>query len=49
MTFRWGLTFDDVLLQPLASSVLPSDADTGTMLTRGIELRFPCPPPRWIR
>lgn len=36
-----GLTFDDVLLQPLASSVLPSDADTSTQLTRGIELRIP--------
>lgn len=36
-----GLTFDDVLLQPLESSVLPSDADTRTFLTRGIELRIP--------
>ncbi|GAA4006971.1 IMP dehydrogenase [Sphingomonas humi] len=36
-----GLTFDDVLLQPLESSVLPSDADTRTQLTRGIELRIP--------
>ncbi|GAA4014577.1 IMP dehydrogenase [Sphingomonas swuensis] len=36
-----GLTFDDVLLQPLESSVLPSDADTTTQLTRGIDLRIP--------
>ncbi|WP_300974209.1 IMP dehydrogenase [Sphingomonas sp. LHG3406-1] len=36
-----GLTFDDVLLQPLESSVLPSEADTTTRLTRGIELRIP--------
>ena len=36
-----GLTFDDVLLQPLESSVLPSDADTSTLLTRGIELKIP--------
>ncbi len=36
-----GLTFDDVLLQPLASSVLPSEADTSTQLTRGIALRIP--------
>ena len=33
-----GLTFDDVLLQPLASSVLPSQANTATFLTREIPL-----------
>jgi IMP dehydrogenase len=36
-----GLTFDDVLLQPLASSVLPSQADTKTFLTREIPLQIP--------
>jgi IMP dehydrogenase len=36
-----GLTFDDVLLQPLESSVLPSQADTATRLTRGIPLHIP--------
>jgi IMP dehydrogenase len=36
-----GLTFDDVLLQPLASSVLPSQADTRTSLTREIPLNIP--------
>jgi IMP dehydrogenase len=36
-----GLTFDDVLLQPLQSSVLPSQADTRTQLTRGIPLNIP--------
>jgi IMP dehydrogenase len=36
-----GLTFDDVLLQPLESSVLPGEADTTTRLTRSIELRIP--------
>jgi IMP dehydrogenase len=36
-----GLTFDDVLLQPLASSVLPSQADTSTFLTRAIPLNIP--------
>src|SRR5438067_3306613 len=36
-----GLTFDDVLLQPLASSVLPSQADTRTFLTREIPLHIP--------
>jgi IMP dehydrogenase len=36
-----GLTFDDVLLQPLESSVLPSQADTRTQLTREIPLHIP--------
>src|SRR5438477_1411313 len=36
-----GLTFDDVLLQPLESSVLPSQAGTRTQLTRGIPLHIP--------
>ena len=36
-----GLTFDDVLLQPLQSSVLPSQADTRTRLTRDIPLNIP--------
>src|SRR3954454_23987381 len=36
-----GLTFDDVLLQPLESSVLPSQADTKTQLTREIPLNIP--------
>src|SRR3954463_6185636 len=36
-----GLTFDDVLLQPLESSVLPSQANTGTRLTREIPLNIP--------
>jgi IMP dehydrogenase len=36
-----GLTFDDVLLQPLESSVLPSQADTATFLTREIPLNIP--------
>jgi IMP dehydrogenase len=36
-----GLTFDDVLLQPLESTVLPSQADTRTFLTREIPLHIP--------
>jgi IMP dehydrogenase len=36
-----GLTFDDVLLQPLESSVLPSQADTRSFLTRDIPLCIP--------
>ncbi len=36
-----GLTFDDVLLQPLESHVLPSQADTRTFFTRSIPLNIP--------
>jgi IMP dehydrogenase len=36
-----GLTFDDVLLKPGKSSVLPSEADTRTCLTRKIALNIP--------
>ena len=36
-----GLTFDDVLLLPGKSSVLPSGVDTRTLLTRKIPLHIP--------
>ncbi len=36
-----GLTFDDVLLQPRESSVLPSQANTSSFLTRDIPLNIP--------
>jgi IMP dehydrogenase len=36
-----GLTFDDVLLLPAASDVVPSEADTTTQLTRSLSLRTP--------
>ncbi|MCE5247641.1 MAG: IMP dehydrogenase, partial [Candidatus Polarisedimenticolia bacterium] len=36
-----GLTFDDVLLLPAYSEVLPSQVDTSTRLTRGIRLNIP--------
>jgi IMP dehydrogenase len=36
-----ALTFDDVLLVPAASSVLPAEVDVSTRLTTGIELRIP--------
>jgi IMP dehydrogenase len=36
-----GLTFDDVLLLPAASDVIPSEADTGTRLSRSLTLRTP--------
>jgi IMP dehydrogenase len=41
MDIRLGLTFDDVLLQPAASDILPSDADTRSRLTKSIELSIP--------
>ena len=36
-----GLTFDDVLLLPAASDVIPSEVDTTARLSRGITLRTP--------
>eukprot|EP00873_Tetraselmis_striata_P045714 jgi/Tetstr1/465978/TSEL_010569.t1 len=36
-----ALTFDDVLLMPGHSEVLPSETDLRTRVTRGIELNFP--------
>ncbi|MCG6904927.1 MAG: IMP dehydrogenase [Rhodobacter sp.] len=41
MEIREALTFDDVLLVPAASSVLPSTADTRTFVTRAIGLNIP--------
>src|ERR1700737_1709321 len=36
-----GLTFDDVLLKPGKSSVLPTDVDTRTLFTRKLPLHIP--------
>ncbi len=41
MDIRLGLTFDDVLLQPAASEILPSTANTATRVTREIALSIP--------
>ena len=41
MEIRQALTFDDVLLVPAASSVLPSAADTSTFVTRQIRMTIP--------
>ena len=41
MEIRTGLTFDDVLLQPAESDILPSQANTKTQLTKGIALNIP--------
>lgn len=39
--FGEGLTFDDVLLMPAYSEVLPRDVDISTVLTRNITLNIP--------
>src|SRR5437868_13111314 len=36
-----GLTFDDVLILPAASSILPRDVSTQTRLTRAITINIP--------
>ncbi|XER21899.1 IMP dehydrogenase [Fretibacter rubidus] len=41
MEIREGLTFDDVLLQPCASDILPADAVLKTQLTKGIAINVP--------
>jgi len=41
MQIREGLTFDDVLLQPGSSEVLPADADVRSRLTANIGLNVP--------
>ncbi|SPF76435.1 Inosine-5'-monophosphate dehydrogenase [Aliiroseovarius pelagivivens] len=41
MEIREALTFDDVLLVPAASNVLPSTADTSTHVTQSIALNIP--------
>ena len=41
MKFREGITFDDVLLEPGESSVLPAEADVETKITKKISLSIP--------
>jgi IMP dehydrogenase len=41
MEIRDALTFDDVLLEPGASEVLPAEADVRTRLTRTVQLNIP--------
>jgi IMP dehydrogenase len=38
---RLGLTFDDVLLQPFESDVIPSEVDTTSVLSKRIQVRIP--------
>ena len=41
MEIAEALTFDDVLLVPAASSVLPAQANTATRLTKTVNLNIP--------
>ncbi|MFC4348343.1 IMP dehydrogenase [Kordiimonas lipolytica] len=41
MDIRLGLTFDDVLLVPAASDVMPAQVDVRTKITKSIELNLP--------
>lgn len=41
MSFREALTFDDVLLTPASSDILPADVNTETNLTKEIKLGIP--------
>ena len=41
LSIRDAVTFDDVLLVPKRSSILPGDTDLGTRLTRNITLNIP--------
>jgi len=41
LTAEMGVTFDDVLLEPQYSEVVPSNVDVSTMLTRRITLQIP--------
>ena len=41
MQIREAFTFDDVLLVPAASSVLPSTADTSTFVTKAVRMNIP--------
>ncbi|MBT5571767.1 MAG: IMP dehydrogenase [Alphaproteobacteria bacterium] len=41
MEIRDAFTFDDVLLEPAESRILPSEANTSTKLTRSIDLGIP--------
>ena len=36
-----GITFDDVLLEPRYSEVMPNEADVATQLTRNIRINVP--------
>ena len=37
MNYKLGLTFDDVLLEPQSSNVLPKDVDISSRITKNIK------------
>ncbi|MBS1707098.1 MAG: IMP dehydrogenase, partial [Armatimonadetes bacterium] len=39
--FKEGLSFDDVLLVPKRTDILPNEVDTGTELLPGVRLNVP--------
>lgn len=41
MELREGITFDDIVIVPARSDVLPEDVETQTRISRGIELNVP--------
>jgi len=41
LKFKEALTFDDVLLEPAKSDVIPSEVDISSRLTRKILLNIP--------
>ena len=43
MKIREGITFDDVLLEPAKSSVLPAEAILKTKITKNMITRSPLP------
>ena len=44
--FQEGLTYDDVLLVPQYSEILPREVDVSTNLTRKIKLNIPVDKPK---
>ena len=47
-SFREGLSFDDVLLVPKQTEVLPSEVDISTPFLPGITLKVPSYRHQWI-
>ena len=43
-----GLTYDDVLLVPAYTEVLPREVDVSTLLTKNIRLNIPIVSAAWI-
>jgi IMP dehydrogenase len=48
LCFEEGLTFDDVLVEPAHSQILPREAQLDTVFTRNIHLNVRWSVPPWI-